>query len=140
MKLGELKIQALMLIFPSAELEYDHNNLDEVIFVLKAHPNFGSYIKSSVGAINRALSIIEAGGKTTYKRITHSTPDSTELELDEKIAQIIPYFIKSDLLLSESPSESKEAREIFDSLLARVQVEVENVSSSTVYSWGELFK
>jgi hypothetical protein len=140
MKLGELKIQALMLIFPSADLEYDHKNLDEVIFVLKAHPNFGPYIKSSIGAINRALSIIEAGSNTTYTRITHTTPDSTELEINERIAQIIPYFIKSDLLLSESPSEANEARKIFDKLLARVQVEVENVTSSTVFCWGELFK
>jgi hypothetical protein len=140
MKLGELKIQALMLIFPSADLEYDHKNLDEVIFVLKAHPNFGPYIKSSIGAINRALSIIEAGSNTTYTRITHTTPDSTELEINERIAQIIPYFIKSDLLLSESPSEANEARKIFDKLLARVQVEVENVTTSTVFCWGELFK
>ena len=140
MKLGELKIQALMLIFPSADLEYDHKNLDEVIFVLKAHPNFGPYIKSSIGAINRALSIIEAGSNTTYTRITHTTSDSTELEINERIAQIIPYFIKSDLLLSESPSEANEARKIFDKLLARVQVEVENVTTSTVFCWGELFK
>ncbi len=139
MKLGELKIQALMLIFGGTDFEYDHDNLDEAVFALKAHPNYGPYIKSSVGSINRALSIIEAGGKVSYKRITHSTPDSYELDMQEGVAQIIPYFIKSDLLLSENPSEAKEARAIFDSLLARVQLEEESASGSTVYSQEELF-
>ena len=139
MKLGEIKIQALMLIFPSADLEYDVEGLDEAVFVLKAHPSYGSYIKSSVGAINRALSIIEAGGSIAYKRITHATPNSYVLDVEERIAQIIPYFIKSDLLLSESPSESKEARAIFDTLLARAQAGKEGANSETVYSQGELF-
>ena len=136
MKLGEIKIQSLMLIFPSAELEYDESDLNEVVFVLKAHPSYASYISGSVGAINRALGIIEAQTQKPLKRISYQTSNDSEMEFDEALAQIIPYFVKADLLLSESPSESRDAREIFDNLLARV-LKNEAISQS-VYSYGEL--
>ncbi len=136
MKLGEIKIQALCLIFPSAELEYDENDLNEVVFVLKAHPSYGPYISASVGAINRALAVIEGQTLQKYKRISYSTPNDTRLEIDEPIAQIIPYFVKADLLLSESPSESSQAREIFDDLLSKI-IKSE-ASRQSIYSYGEL--
>ena len=62
MKLGEIKIQSLMLIFPSESLEYGKNNVVEVVFNLKSNPSYAQYLSASVGAINRAFSIIESEG------------------------------------------------------------------------------
>ena len=137
MRLGEIKIQALELIFPSAELEYDAENLNEVLFNLRANPSFSSYLSASVGAINRALSVIEARQGEKTERITHLTPSSHELNLGCGLSEIIPYFVKSDLLLSESPSEAKDAREIFDKLLSEV-LKQSGTYSETVYSQREL--
>ena len=126
-----------MLIFPSAELEYDESNLSEVVFVLKAHPSYCSYISASTGAINRALAVINSRGFAVPGKISHSTSDDLELELEEKIAQLIPYFVKADLLLAESPEESRAARELFDSSLAAIQGEGA-LQSNTVYKCEEL--
>ena len=60
MKLGEIKIQSLMLIFPSESLEYGEDNVAEVVFNLKSSRGYAQYLAASVGAINRALSIIES--------------------------------------------------------------------------------
>ena len=60
MKLGEIKIQVLELIFPSSELEYEESNLNEMLFNLRSSPSYGAYLSASVGSINRALSIIES--------------------------------------------------------------------------------
>ena len=59
MKLGEIKLQALMLIFPDIALEYREENTEELIYNLRSSGAYGSYLSSSVGAINRAFSSIE---------------------------------------------------------------------------------
>ena len=59
MKLGEIKLQALMLIFPNDVLEYNEENIEELIYNLKSSGAYSSYLSSSVGAINRAFSSIE---------------------------------------------------------------------------------
>ena len=70
MKLGEIKIQSLMLIFPSEALEYGKNSVAEVIFNLKSSPSYAQYLSASVGAINRAFSIIESEGLSGFDVIT----------------------------------------------------------------------
>ena len=62
MKLGEIKLQALMLIYPSLVLEYDGDDFEEIIFRLRGNHSYSSYIASMVGAINRAFTIIEQRG------------------------------------------------------------------------------
>lgn len=137
MKLGEIKIQVLELIFPSSELEYEESNLNEMLFNLRSSPSYGAYLSASVGSINRALSIIESRSTRRIKRISHTTPNDYELELEDKLAQIIPYFVKSDLLLSESPEESKVAQELFERLLAQA-LDESTSHSETIYSQREL--
>ena len=58
MKLGEIKIGALMLIHPSATMEYDNEDMQEVIDLVKQDFNYSSYLTATVGAINRAFSSI----------------------------------------------------------------------------------
>lgn len=183
MKIGEIKLQAMALIFPSAQLEYSSDKIADAVFRLKSNPNYSAHLSASIGAINRALSIIEArrlteleeieldksqgkesgdllcfelndnvfsicqvisggieidfrhrfdklyvrrgsvrgGLKVSYfskiKRLTGESDDNEELLLREEIAEQIPYFVKADLLLCESPEESRVSRELFYSIL-----------------------
>ncbi len=69
MKLGEIKLQALMLIFPNDVLEYNEENIEELIYSLKASNTYSSYLSASVGAINRAFSSIEQKGLSGKERL-----------------------------------------------------------------------
>ncbi len=62
MKIGEIKLQALSLIFPDAIFEYKDEDLEELILSLKASSNYASFLVASVGAINRAMASIEQKG------------------------------------------------------------------------------
>lgn len=55
--------------------------------------------------------------KPRLPRITEATSDLYELEIDEALLELIPYFVKSELILSEYPDEAKAARDHFFELL-----------------------
>ena len=55
--------------------------------------------------------------KTRLSRISESTSDYDDIDLDEGIAEIIPYFVKSELLSSENSEESQASRLLFDGIL-----------------------
>ncbi len=59
MKLGDIKLQALSLIYPDLSVEYDEGCLGDKVYELKSSPNCASYLIGSVGAINRAFALIE---------------------------------------------------------------------------------
>ncbi len=179
MKIGEIKLQAMSLIFPSAQLDYSSDNIADAIFRLKSNPSYGAHLSATTGAINRALSVIEARRLTELeeieldkslgeengdllcfalndnvfsvcqvisagieidfrhrfdklyvrrgsvrgnlcvryfskiKRLSGESDDNEELLLKDGIAEQIPYFVKADLLLCESPEESRVSRELF---------------------------
>ncbi|MBE6663994.1 MAG: hypothetical protein E7602_05770 [Ruminococcaceae bacterium] len=56
--------------------------------------------------------------KARLPRICESTSDTAEIDLDSEIADIIPYYVKSELLSSESPDEAKEAFNKFLEMLS----------------------
>ena len=65
MKLGEIKIETLMLIFPSISIEVDTENdeaLTDALFNLKEDPNMADYLVAMPGAINRCFSSLEQRG------------------------------------------------------------------------------
>ena len=75
MNIGEIKRQALQLIFPELELSFDESDneaTNEKIRALRCDPSLRGYLDASVPAINRAISIIEAKGlsRTKSKQIT----------------------------------------------------------------------
>ena len=113
MKIGEIKIQSLMLIFPSLDFEYDPESLSEAVSRLKANGLYTSYISASVGAINRALAVIEGEMGYAPSKITHLTGDEMDLDLKEGVCELIPYLVKADLLATEAPSEAQASRKIF---------------------------
>ena len=137
MKIGEIKIEALALIFPSAELEYDSDTLTDTLFALKENPSYAPYLTASVGAINRALAVIFSRLGIETEKITHTTSAQHELDISESVAQIIPYYVKADLLQAESPDESKAALEHFNSLLDRCSTK-QSALYETHYSQEEI--
>ena len=70
MNLGEIKIQALSLIYPDESVKYDdttEQGIENAVYELKQNHNFGGLLEASVGAINRAFSQIEAKGLSVIK-------------------------------------------------------------------------
>ena len=65
MKLGEIKIQALSIVYPHLVVRYDDGDEDEInnaVYELKSNPNLEGALESSIGSINRALAHIESMG------------------------------------------------------------------------------
>lgn len=52
--------------------------------------------------------------KTKIPRITRSTSESYEIDLSPGICDIIPYYIKADLLSDEREDDALEARDMFE--------------------------
>lgn len=207
MKIGEIKLQALSLIFPDATFEYAEGGLSELLFNLRSQSRYAPYLKASVGAINRALasveqkglsgtelytetvrgnlgwhyvylnkiedfcalegvslikdgkreatsfersgiilaiespkdSVIEIAYQRRLKRITHSTDDNEEITLPFGIEEAIAYFVMSDLLLGERPSEAVLARNIYEGMVNECRkTEGEGTFLNTVFSLGAL--
>ena len=63
MKIGEIKAQALRLMYPDAPIRFDSEDgasVERAIYELKCNPSFEGLLEGTVGSINRALAIIEA--------------------------------------------------------------------------------
>ena len=78
MKLGELKIETLMLIFPSISIDVDTENeekLRQALDNLKADPNYCDYLSAMTGAINRCFTNLESKGVLPLRYTTFSSDD-----------------------------------------------------------------
>ncbi len=87
MKIGEIKIEAIMLMFPSAQISYSSDDDESIlnsIYQLKSDGNFREYISACVGSINRALSFVEASGKSKTKSVK-ITPNACEVLASNKV-------------------------------------------------------
>lgn len=187
-RIGEIKVHSIMLLFPDLELSYDRDSEDSlngVIESLKYDPNIRDIVRSTIPAINRAFTIIEKRGasktksslayvskrvrggltiklseiesdvysvcnvynkdgknihferetddeirletqeigeytfiyKSKIRRISEYTDDFAEVDLSEGVAEIIPYFVKSEVLLCEDRGASDASRILFDGIL-----------------------
>ena len=190
-RIGEIKIHSIMLLFPDAEISYDsgsEQSLRETVENLKCDPNVRDMVLFCTPAINRAFSVIEKRGasktksatarvlnhrgrglyiklseiasdvfnvvrafspsgkevpferytddeiyldsletgeytfiyKSKIKRINEATSDFEEVDLSEGIAEIIPYFVKSEAIFTEDRGASDAARVLFDGILAEL--------------------
>ncbi len=52
------------------------------------------------------------------KRIAIACPSSTVLDVSDDLAELIPYYIKAELLEEDEPSLATQARNIFEAMLA----------------------
>ena len=64
--------------------------------------------------------------KSKIKRISHASDENSEIDLDEHIAQLIPYFVKGDLLLGQDASEAIGSRELFEKMTDELSTKNEN--------------
>lgn len=79
MKLGELKIECLMHLFPNNKIPYanDDQSITNILDNLRADPNLSDLMVTMIGALNRAISIFSIYGLTEKKRVDIS-PDKWE--------------------------------------------------------------
>ena len=206
MKLGEIKIEALKLMFVNYNKDYSISDLSN----LMSDENCGSYLANMPGSINRCFSVIEekrvlpvrtytikefdtsgyfarfslssipdffdiervikesrrgyigclpyiregndllisdydeeAIYRVVYKpsieRVMSFTDEYADIDIPDKIAAFIPYFIKGDLYREDEPSEASEARNWFEQAMDSISEPIVNSvdSVSTVYSQTE---
>ncbi len=68
MKLGEIKLEALMMIFPGEALSVNLEDLNEALGILRGDPNFSDYLAAMPGAINRCFGVLENSGVLPTKQ------------------------------------------------------------------------
>ncbi len=69
MKLGEIKLESLMMIFPGEALNVDLDNLNDALGILKADSNFSDYLAAMPGTINRCFGVLENKGVLPTKQV-----------------------------------------------------------------------
>lgn len=191
MKLGEIKIEALMMMFPGKELEVDVSNDSELrdkISQLSEDSNYSDLLSAMPGAINRCFASLESKGVVPTKsyeldakkakkrgarllfdlsgiedlgaiervalyseyydndrcdythetdtailldskdgqyvviynpvlpRITMITDEAREIKLPRDVLDLIPYFVKSELLRAENEQEASVARNVYEQM------------------------
>lgn len=70
MRLGEIKLQALALMYPDLVIRYDDGedgDIDGAVYELKSNPNLEGVLESSIGSINRAFAHVESMGLSTSR-------------------------------------------------------------------------
>ena len=137
MKIGEIKRQTLIMIFPELELsvnEEDKESLKDLFIRLRCDPSLKSYIDACVPAINRAIGLAEIHGALPKEtpRISEKTGEDTELNLPREIGEIMPYFVKAEITRGDDPEGSEAEEKRYISLISRMGRQNEAVV--TVYS------
>ena len=93
MKIGEIKKQSLLLIFPEIEARFDSDDAKSVndgIAELKCDPCLRPYLEGSVPAINRALCEIENAGATKTKHAALTLSGAcTPVNLSERLDDLL---------------------------------------------------
>ena len=71
MKLGELKIECLMHLFPNNKIPYanDDQSITNILDNLRADPDLSDLTVTMIGSINRAISMFSIYGLTNKKRV-----------------------------------------------------------------------
>ena len=69
MKLGEIKLESLMMIYPGEVFNVDFDNLESAMVALKGDPNFADYLANMPGIINRCFGVLEQRGVLPTKHV-----------------------------------------------------------------------
>ena len=198
MKLGEIKIEALKLMFATGNRDVGVSDLEGMVH----EEEYADYLLAMPGAINRCFAVLEErrvlpvksfrlgeGGryaldelipdifdierivyegegeydgdceyfregdsviirdfdshgeyrvlyKPSLERITSYTPDDTELKIPDRIACLIPYFIKSELFRVDEPDEAAEARNLFEMSIEQISKREDGRQSRVAHSYS----
>ena len=99
MRIGEIKIQSILLMYPSFQLrldDTDEKSIKNAIFELKADSQIGDLLSSMVGSINRALSYIERRGLSRDRVV-----EITDFQSRDDVAVIDTSLIEGFLSLEK---------------------------------------
>ena len=102
MNLGEIKIQALSLIYPDESVKYDdttEQGVENAVYELKQNHNFSGLLEASVGAINRAFSQIEAKELSVIKCVDKAYSLCQRARDGRVVIEADNDFLKIDKLL-----------------------------------------
>ena len=80
MKLGEIKLEALMMMFPGDAFNVTEENVGEALEVIKGDSNYADYLAAMPGAINRCFGLLENRGVLPTKQ-AELTVDGPEREM-----------------------------------------------------------
>lgn len=124
MTLGEIKVETLRLIGANTSEDIRAENLEELL----PQEKYRGYLVNMVGPINRALSLFRRRGaievpKEGDGRIGHETPgtlDLMDLGVGDELAEILPFYIQSELLRSEDPEVAAMALSSFERAFAEI--------------------
>lgn len=90
MKLGEIKLEALTMIYPGEVFNVIEDNLEETLNVIKSDPNFSDYFASMPGIINRCFGILENKGVLPTEQreviVDRQTPSMQRFNLRELVS------------------------------------------------------
>lgn len=120
MKLGEIKLEALKLMFVNDGEILNMENLDEYLY---GNEVYRGYLVNMVGSINRSLNRfkmknIKPLDDKEYVKFTDDTPNDTEIDfIPDELQEIIPYFIKGELYQEDEPNVAGASMNYFESLL-----------------------
>ena len=84
MKLGEIKLEALMMIHPGEVFNVTEDNLEEALGVLKSDPNFSDYLAAMPGIINRCFGVLENKGVVPTKQAELTVSAEERMRYDLK--------------------------------------------------------
>ena len=111
MTIGEIKKEALKLMFTNQDNEIDQNGME----FLMNDDNYGDYISNMPGSINRAIVRLKSKGvEYSGERITRDTSDDYELPIDESLQELIPYFLKGELYEEDNAQQAAIAKNYFE--------------------------
>ena len=117
MTLGEVKKEALKLMFTNQSAEVNARSIEE----LSTDDNYGDYLSNMNGSINRCFARFKNKGiefGETYQRLTDDTDDGYELDfIDVELVEIIPYWIKGELYEEDNVAVAMTTKNYFDDLL-----------------------
>jgi hypothetical protein len=114
MTIGEIKKEALKLMFTNQDNEIDSN----YITVLLEDDNYGDYLVNMNGSINRAIVRLKSKGvEYTGDRLKSDASEDFELDLDEELCMMIPYFIKGELYEEDNAQQAAIARNLFEDMV-----------------------
>lgn len=69
MKLGKIKLESLMMIFPGEAINVPEDSMEEALEGLKSDPNFSDYLANMPGIINRCFGLLENKGVLPTKQV-----------------------------------------------------------------------
>ena len=114
MTIGEIKKEALKLMFTNQDNEIDTLDMED----LYADSNYGDFLNNMYGSINRAIVRLKSKGVIyAGERLRNDTSDDTELALDEELCMLIPYFLKGELYGEDNAQEAAIARNLFEDMV-----------------------